>query len=141
MIVTLHNHQSRQPFPEETWRCLAERALPRCLAAARGKKTALHELQEIEFNFVDDETIARIHADFLDDPTPTDVITFDHGEVFISLDTAQRQGSENNEPFEREVSRYIIHALLHLAGWNDHEEDERTEMHRIQEEILHECLP
>ena len=136
MTITLHNHQSRHPFHEESWQQAAESALPRCLAVARGEKTALHGLEEIEFNFVDDETIARIHADFLNDPTPTDVITFGHGEVFISLDTAQRQASENNEPFEREVSRYIVHALLHLAGWDDHDEDGRREMHRVQEDIL-----
>jgi probable rRNA maturation factor len=70
------------------------------------------------------------------DPTPTDVITFHHGEIIISLDTAQRQAAENGEPYEREVTRYIVHGLLHLAGWDDREESGRREMHKVQETIL-----
>lgn len=35
----------------------------------------------------------------------------------------------------------MVHGLLHLAGWSDYEPAERTEMHRIQEEILDACWP
>ena len=93
--LQLFNHQSLQRAPLELWQSAAERALPLCLAAATSPASELHALEEIEINLVDDATITRVHGEFLNDPTPTDVITFPHGEIFISLDTAQRQATEN----------------------------------------------
>jgi probable rRNA maturation factor len=137
--VQIHDHQSRQPFHAGLWQSVAEAALPRALASARSADSELHRLPEIEISFVDDETIARLHGEFLGDPTPTDVITFPHGEILISLDTARRQAAENGEPYERETARYIVHALLHLAGWDDRNESDRRAMHGTQEAILREC--
>ncbi len=97
-------------------------------------------LKEIEISFVSDKAIARVHGEFLNDPTPTDVITFPHGEIIISLDTAHRQAAEHHETYEREVALYIIHGLLHLAGWDDHGESERLEMHSRQLKILTESF-
>lgn len=96
----------------------------------------MRHLEEVEISLVSDESIAKVHGEFLADPTPTDVITFQHGEILISLDTAMRQAAENSEPYEREVTRYIVHGLLHLAGWDDREEAERKAMHEVQERIL-----
>ena len=143
MLPRLHlfNHQSRQPAPLERWQSAGDRALLLCLAAATTSTSDLHSLKEIEVNFVDDATIAQVHADFLNDPAPTDVITFPHGEIFISLDTAERQAKENGETCEREVVLYLIHALLHLAGWDDREEDAREKMHRTQAAILESVWP
>lgn len=109
--------------------------------AARVPDAPLLTLAEVDFVLVSDRTIARIHGEFMDDPTPTDVITFHHGEILISLDTAQRQAAEHRETYPREVARYIVHGLLHLAGWNDVDDAERKEMHRHQEEILMQIWP
>ncbi|MEI6535736.1 MAG: rRNA maturation RNase YbeY [Verrucomicrobiaceae bacterium] len=140
--ITLHffNHQSRQPSRLKLWRKAATRAVPHCLAASKSNEAVLHSLKEIEISFVSDKAIARVHGEFLDDPAPTDVITFPHGEIIISLDTAQRQSAEHQETYEREVALYIIHGLLHLAGWDDHEESERHEMHARQLAILSESF-
>jgi probable rRNA maturation factor len=81
-----------------------------------------------------------VHADFLDDPTPTDVITFHHGEILISLDTAARQAAEYRLPYEHEAALYIIHGLLHLGGWDDHNPTEAADMKTLQERILKEAL-
>src|SRR5436190_14746033 len=106
------------------------------MAAAKSDDAPIHVLEIIEISFVSDEAIAKVHGEFMGDPTPTDVITFQHGEIIISLDTAKRQAAENGELYEREVLRYMVHGLLHLAGWDDREETERVEMHRVQETIL-----
>lgn len=142
-MPTLHlfNHQSRHPAPLDLWQSAAERALPLCLSAAKSPASDLHTLTEIEISFVDDPAITGVHQEFFNDPTPTDVITFPHGEIFISLDTAQRQAGEHHETYEREVALYIIHALLHLAGWEDHDEAAREHMHRIQASILDRAWP
>lgn len=139
--ITLHlyNHQRRQPSRLKLWRQAAICALPHCIAAAKSNEAALLSLKEIEISFVSDKAIARVHGEFLGDPTPTDVITFPHGEIIISLDTAQRQAAEHHETYEREVALYIIHGLLHLAGWEDREASEAAQMKILQERILKIC--
>ncbi|MEN8734833.1 MAG: rRNA maturation RNase YbeY, partial [Lentimonas sp.] len=56
---------------------------------------------ELSVVFVSDETIAQVHADFMDDPTPTDVITFpanaemeSAGEIIVSVEHAQSRALE-----------------------------------------------
>lgn len=136
-LLELYNHQEAQPVFLDHWAAIAQSALPHALAAATVSEAPLCHLEIVEISLVSDDAIAQVHGDFMDDPTPTDVITFHHGEILISLDTAQRQALEHGEGYEREVARYIVHGLLHLAGWNDLEPAERKAMHEVQEKILH----
>lgn len=92
------------------WEKQAGTALPDCLAAALGADAPLHTLEEIEISLISDDAIAQVHGDFLADPTPTDVITFHHGEILVSLDTARREAPQHGETFARETLLYIIHA-------------------------------
>ena len=114
----------------------ARRAVPFCLEARGTVEAVLPGLGEIEISLVDDETIGRVHGEFLDDPDPTDVITFLHGEILVSAETARREGPEHGKTTAEEILLYVVHGLLHLNGHTDLGEPERTEMHRIQEEIL-----
>lgn len=141
MRIRIDRRYRRPPAATARWKATAIQAVPKCLAAARETESPLSLLEEVEFILVSDRTITRVHGEFLSDPTPTDVITFHHGEILISLDTAEKQAAEHSESFEREVARYMVHGLLHLAGWSDYEPAERAEMHRIQEEILDACWP
>ena len=111
-------------------------ALPLCLAQSTEDEGGLSKLDEIEVNLVADEMIARVHDEFMNDPSPTDVITFHHGEIFISLDTAEREGVKFGHSIEQEVLLYLIHGLLHLNGHDDKTTDERKVMKKVQEEIL-----
>ncbi len=62
---------------------------------------------EISIAFLTDAALARLHGDFMDDPTTTDVITFpaadaDHGqagEVCISVDTARAYAAQHDHKF------------------------------------------
>ena len=118
---------------------LAELARPRALAAKRAG-SVLESLQEVEITLVDDDTIARVHGEFMEDPTPTDVITFHHGEILISVETAERQAAEYGRSWQDEVSLYIVHGLLHLAGYLDKTPEDFKCMAAAQERILAECL-
>lgn len=110
-------------------------AVPKCLASTGSEPPVLPELRGVEISLVDDKTISQVHADFLDDPTPTDVITFHHGEILISTDTAQREGPANGNSTEEELLLYLIHGLLHLNGHTDLVEPDCETMHAIQNEI------
>ncbi len=74
-------------------------------------------------------------------PGATDVITFDHGEVHISTETARRQGAEHGNPEDRETMLYLIHGLLHLAGYEDKSDGGFNAMRAKQEDILEQLWP
>lgn len=119
---------------------VAQAALPGCRAVAKSPEAPLHQLAEIEISLISDDEIARVHGEFLDDPTPTDVITFHHGEILISTDTAERQGRDNAQSLADETALYLIHGLMHLGGWDDHEPEEAAEMAKTQEGIWKQAL-
>lgn len=123
-------------MPLERLQALAERALPLCRSHAKSEKAPLCALEEIEVSLIDDETIAQVHVDFMNVPGATDVITFDHGEILISTETAESQSKEHGNTLEREVSLYIVHGLLHLAGYGDKTPQEFEIMRELQERVL-----
>jgi probable rRNA maturation factor len=135
-IVHVFDHQSAQRVDVDALAGQGGKAVSYCLAAARSRESALHALEEVEVSVLPDEKIAAVHAEFLDDATATDVITFDHGEILISADTAAANAADHGESTDRELLRYVIHGLLHLAGWNDEDADEQREMLGHQERIL-----
>ena len=98
-------------------------------------------LADLEITLLDDDEMARLHGEFLKDPTPTDVITFEHGELLIGVEVAERQAASYQSSADREIALYGIHGMLHLAGFDDRSSDDAKEMARRQEEVLRECFP
>lgn len=81
---------------------------------------------ELSIVFLTDAAIAQIHADFMADPTATDVITFEGnpaaglaGEICVSADTAAAYAREHKHDFATELTLYVVHGWLHLAGYDD----------------------
>jgi probable rRNA maturation factor len=139
-LVSIYQHQSVHAVDLAWLESVITRAVPFCQAEAKCANSPLLQLSEVEASIVSDEEIARIHADFLDDPTPTDVITFHHGEIVVSADTAAREGPAHGLPFAHELALYLIHGLMHLGGWDDHEEAEAAEMKLRQERVMRASL-
>jgi len=94
------------------------------------------------FIFVNDETLAEMHAQYLNDPSPTDVITFNlgdeqvEGEIYISTDRAQAQAKQYNVSYREEIIRLIVHGLLHLVGYDDINETDRVEMKKVENRLV-----
>jgi probable rRNA maturation factor len=98
---------------------------------------------ELSVVFVDDTMIGQIHDDFMDDPSPTDVITFpanaemeSAGEIIVSVDHARSRAIELGEPFSRELSLYLVHGWLHLAGYDDRYDTDRAAMRNAEQKAL-----
>ncbi|MDQ8202820.1 rRNA maturation RNase YbeY [Pelagicoccus sp. SDUM812003] len=94
---------------------------------------------ELSIAFVSKKEIARLHADFMDDPTPTDVITFPGdpdielaGEICVCPEVARDYAQRERLDFSEELSLYVIHGYLHLCGFDDIEESDRAEMRRAE---------
>jgi probable rRNA maturation factor len=114
----------------------AAKALRLCLNLRSKQPTALSTLREIHVVLISDRRMATLHRRFLSQSGPTDVITFEHGEIFISAETARRHGKQFGNPFFRELQLYVVHGLLHLHGFDDRSEREARRMRAIQEKIL-----
>lgn len=98
---------------------------------------------ELSVVFLEDAAIARVHGDFMADPTATDVITFPAdpkmeaaGEILISVDHARARADEWSLPFSQELTLYLIHGWLHLAGYDDRNETDRAQMREAEKTAL-----
>ena len=100
------------------------------------RRTPLLELDEICVVLISDRRMSELHHEYLGESGPTDVITFDHGEIFISVDTARRNAREFGNSLTREIQLYIIHGLLHLHGFDDRGPRPAKRMKAVQESIL-----
>ncbi len=95
----------------------------------------LSSLPELELTLVDDATLAEVHQEFLADPTVTDVITFPHGEILVSVDRAAQRAEEFGKGLRGETFLYLIHGILHLVGFDDKEPADAEKMACEQERI------
>ena len=137
--IIIGNHQEAVDIPLAWLTALediGDAAAQMAAGFAAHEESSLIHLATLEVALVDDDTSARVHMDFMEIPGPTDVITFHHGEIVIGVEVALRQAEEYGEPFGREILRYFVHGLLHLAGHEDAEEDGRKAMETAQEEIV-----
>ena len=140
MQITLANRQRRVRFDVKRLRELAAASLAECVRHSGDGLFALKQIPEIEVAVVSDAVIARVHVEFMDVPGATDVITFDHGEIVVSADTARVQAAEHGHGVVGELALYIIHGLLHLNGYDDIAPRDRAKMHRVQDRIWRRVL-
>ena len=134
--IQLHNRQRGVRYDLAWLRRFAPIALDQCEAVGVAPGAPLEGLEEIEVSIVSDRTIAAVHKRFMDIAGATDVITFEHGEIVISAQTAGRYAEEYGQPLEHELGLYIIHGILHLNGHDDLEEPAASRMKAAQGEIL-----
>lgn len=115
--------------------------LPELLAAPKGPDHVLSSLDMVEISIVDDADIAEVHGEFLNDPTPTDAITFPYGEVLVSCDTAASYAAAHGIAREEELFRYMVHGLTHLHGYLDYEPEDREGLFAVQEPLVKRWFP
>ena len=101
-----------------------------------------YELGRIDYIFCSDEFLLDINRTHLHHEDYTDIITFPLeenpivGEIYISIKRVKENALEFNTAFEDELHRVMIHGVLHLCGYDDHEEDDIQEIRAKEEEYL-----
>ena len=120
-------------------RGFAARAVQHSLALQTQKRTDLRKLSKVFVWLISDRRMALLHRKFLGQSGPTDVLTFQHGEIFISAETARRNARAFGNSLVRELKLYIVHGLLHLHGFDDRTPGEADKMKSTQEKILRIC--
>ena len=98
---------------------------------------------DINYIFVDDETILDINRRFIGHDYYTDHIGFDYsqgnalsGDIYISLDTVRTNAELFGVRPHQELRRSIIHGLLHLCGLRDKTPEERQQMQQAEDLAL-----
>jgi probable rRNA maturation factor len=129
--ISLLNRQRARVIDLQSLAQFAQRALPKVEALGRNVLP-----KEITVIFVSDRRISNIHRRFLQVAGPTDVITFQHGEIVISVETAHRQATRFDKELFEELCLYVIHGLLHLAGYDDVTDSGYREMEQLQRRLM-----
>jgi probable rRNA maturation factor len=133
--VAVSNLQRRSRISAGRLRAVAHRTL-----AALGRAD-----REVHVTVVDDRRIRALNARYLGTRRATDVLAFDlsgpgpsplWGEVIVSAETAARQARRLGVPLAAELDLLVVHGLLHLAGYDDHEPRHARRMHERAREIL-----
>jgi len=134
--ITVRNLQPKVPVNIIDLKKFGQKALELCLRLPRRKKTDLVQLREVSILIVSDRKIASLHRQFMNESGPTDVITFQHGEIFVSAETARRNARRFGNALARELRLYVVHGLLHLHGFDDRDEVSARKMQIVQRKIL-----
>ncbi len=101
------------------------------------------QLGEINYIFVDDVYLHKMNTKFLNHDTLTDIITFDYSidkllsaDIYISIDRIKENADKFNVDFYNELSRVMIHGVLHLMGLKDKTESDKLEMRKAEDLCL-----
>jgi probable rRNA maturation factor len=134
--ISLRNLQRKIRADIVDLESFARKAVKLCLALPREKQTELEQLPEVLILIVSDRKIAELHRKFMNESGPTDVITFQHGEIFISAESARRNAQRFGKQLARELRLYVVHGLLHLHGFDDRDKASARKMESVQQRIL-----
>ena len=96
--------------------------------------------------YCDDEYIHKINKEYLNHDYPTDIITFTIEkdpylcEIYISVETAQKNANDYNVSLNNELLRLVSHGALHIVGFDDNTEKLRNIMKNKEDYYLHKIL-
>jgi probable rRNA maturation factor len=135
--ISVRNRQRKISVNVSELEKFAGNALKRCLRLKKGERTDLRKLNAVSVWLISDRRISRLHLQFFGDGSPTDVITFHDGEIFISVETTRRNARKFGNSLMSEIKLCIVHGLLHLHGFDDQGPADLRSMKNTQERILH----
>lgn len=123
--------------------------IARRVLQAEGKRNC-----DLTVVLVDNAYIRALNRRWLKRNAPTDVIAFSMmmgpdaaynygvlGDVYISLEKAQEQAGEYGVSFEEELSRLVVHGVLHLAGYDHMKPNDARRMRSREEAYLRTLAP
>ena len=113
----------------------------------------LHPLVDVGVIFVDEAPMTDLHLRWMDEPGPTDVLSFPMdelrpgseeslsaegvlGDVVICPQVARRQAAVAGHEEINEILMLLTHGMLHLVGFDHVEPEEEKEMFALQKELL-----
>lgn len=92
--------------------------------------------------FVNDKYIQALNKAYRGKDKPTDVLSFSYGsddligEVYVSVETAERQAKDNKHSLSDELIRLIVHGILHVYGYVHEEDEDYEKMFAVEKKVL-----
>lgn len=113
----------------------------------------LHPMVDLGVIFVNEKPMADLHVQWMDEPGPTDVLSFPMdelrpgvddgplpegvlGDVVICPQVATLQATAAGHSMMDEVHLLLTHGILHLVGFDHAEPEEEREMFKLQRSLL-----
>ena len=108
---------------------------------------------ELAILFVDEAAMEELHLKWMDEPGPTDVLSFPMdelrpgtperqtpagllGDIVVCPTVAARQAQAAGHSAEEEMLLLTTHGILHLLGYDHAEPEEEKEMFALQRQLL-----
>lgn len=111
----------------------------------------IHNIMFVSISFSSSEEIIDLNFEYRNKNTDTDVLSFEYydqlyknppkedeilnlGDIFISYEYTQNQAKSLNHSFKEEALFLVLHAMLHLLGYdhlNNEEEKEMIEQQKV----------
>lgn len=112
---------------------------------------------DLSILLVDEEEMARLHVEWMDEPGPTDVLSFPMddlragdpsgprvegilGDIVLCPTVAAKQAEAAGHPADVELALLLTHGVLHLLGHDHAEPEEHERMFALQGELLQDWL-
>ncbi len=111
----------------------------------------IHPDSELSISIVDEEEMSSLHMQWMDEPGPTDVLSFPMdemkpysattgpgilGDIVLCPEFAAEQARTAGHSLQEELELLTVHGVLHLLGFDHRESDERKIMFAKQDELL-----
>ena len=111
----------------------------------------IHPDSELSISIVDEEEMSSLHMQWMDEPGPTDVLSFPMdemkpysattgpgilGDIVICPEFAAKQARTAGHSLQEELELLTVHGVLHLLGFDHRENNERKIMFAKQDELL-----
>jgi probable rRNA maturation factor len=113
----------------------------------------LHPATDLGIVFVDEDPMTELHIKWMDEPGPTDVLSFPMdelrpgteenlaaegvlGDIVVCPQVAQKQAVTAGHETINEILLLVTHGMLHLVGFDHAEPQEEAEMFALQKQIL-----
>lgn len=133
MTVSVRNEQRDAPVSVARMRRLARGAVRRLQIRARGT---------LAITFIDTRRMRALNRRFLRHDRTTDVLSFRYrgepivGDIVISPAAARAYARANRLRYADELSRYVVHGLLHWVGHQDHTPAQQRKMRAMEDHLL-----
>jgi probable rRNA maturation factor len=113
----------------------------------------VHPDADLAIVLVDEAAMEQLHVQWMDEPGPTDVLSFPMdelrpgteeeitpagllGDIVLCPQVAIEQAKTAGHPTQDELQLLTAHGILHLLGFDHAEPDEEKEMFGLQRDIL-----
>jgi probable rRNA maturation factor len=117
------------------------------------ERLRIHPQAELSIVLVDEDTMSAYHEKYMDEPGPTDVLSFPMdelrppaededppegllGDIVLCPAVTARQAAEHGRTPDAEAEYLLVHGLLHLLGYDHATAEERIEMFALKDELL-----